>query len=258
MSGNSPLPIPSGLRPSPLEKGSRPLKGKAEGDRKGRPYGGMRTGSVCSVKPGAEQKPHRLKFWGSQGPVAREETQIATQILRAGNFTQPCRYASPVMGDRGPTPLVKGRWPKARGDREGEYGHKVSILSRPPAILKVNCPEGAREGGLGHWVLSHRWESTSPRRAKPCSPPYKSTEQKRSGGGTPQGGFSRPSADSSPSAPALRGSSNDVCSLDCPLIRPSVRTGAPSPPGEGLKRAGGETPFKTPYHSNSKKFGDHL
>ena len=136
MSGNSPLPIPSGLRPSPLEKGSRPLKGKAEGDRKGRPYGGMRTGSVCSVKPGAEQKPHRLKFWGSQGPVAREETQIATQILRAGNFTQPCRYASPVMGDRGPTPLDKG--------------------SRPPAIL---------------WFLSHRWERNSPPAGGEISPP---------------------------------------------------------------------------------------
>ena len=133
-----------------------PLKGKAEGDRKGRPYGGMRTGSVCSVKPGAEQKPHRLKFWGSQGPVAREETQIATQILRAGNFTQPCRYASPVMGDRGPTPLVKGRWPKARGDREGEYGHGVSILSRPPAIL---------------WFLSHRWERNSPPAGGEISPP---------------------------------------------------------------------------------------
>ena len=93
---SAPIPIPSGLRPSPLEKGSRPLKGKAEGDRKGRPYGGMRTGSVCSVKPGAEQKPHRLKFWGSQGPVAR--TQIATQILRAGNTAKSNKYASPVMG----------------------------------------------------------------------------------------------------------------------------------------------------------------
>ena len=31
-----------------------------------------------------------------------------------------------------------------------------------PAILKVNCPEGAREGGLGHWFLSHRWERNSP------------------------------------------------------------------------------------------------
>ena len=64
-----------------------------------------------------------------------------------------------------------------------------------------------------------------------------------SGGGTSQGGFFRPSADS-PSAPALRGSSNDVCSLDCPLIRPSVRTGAPSPwKGEGW--AGG--PVCRPY-----------
>ena len=99
--------------------------------------------------------------------MARRELRPTTQILRAGNAAKSSRYASPVMVDRGPTPLVKGRWPKARGDREGECGHKVSILSRPPAILKVNCPEGAREGGLGHWVLSHRWESTSPRRAKP-------------------------------------------------------------------------------------------
>ena len=38
----------------------------------------------------------------------------------------------------------------------------VRRLRRPPVILKVNCPEGARESGLGHWVLSHRWERTSP------------------------------------------------------------------------------------------------
>ena len=36
------------------------------------------------------------------------------------------------------------------------------LWSRPPAILKMNCPEGAREGGLGHWFLSHRWERNSP------------------------------------------------------------------------------------------------
>ena len=84
--------------------------------------------------------------------MARRELRPTTQILRAGNAAKSSRYASPVMGDRGPTPLVKGRWPKARGDREGEYGHKVSILSRPPAIL---------------WFLSHRWERNSPRRAKP-------------------------------------------------------------------------------------------
>ena len=41
---------------------------------------------------------------------------------------------------------------------------------RPPAILKVNCPKGAREGGLGHWLLSDRPESNTvsspPRRAE--------------------------------------------------------------------------------------------
>ena len=40
----------------------------------------------------------------------------------------------------------------------------------PPAILKVNCPKGAREGGLGHWLLSDRSESNTvsspPRRAE--------------------------------------------------------------------------------------------
>ena len=41
------------------------------------------------------------------------------------------------------------------------------LWSRPPAILKVNCPEGAREGGLGHWFLSHRWERNSPPALRP-------------------------------------------------------------------------------------------
>ena len=114
---------------------------------KGRPYSGKQTGSVGSAKPGAEDEPQRRQFLQTQGPVARNETIKATQILRAGNSLHTYRYASPVMGDRGPTPLVKGRWPKARGDREGEYGHGVSSLSRPPAIL---------------WFLSHRWERNSP------------------------------------------------------------------------------------------------
>ncbi len=136
--------------------------GSRRGGTLGRPYRGKQTGSVGSAKPGAEDEPQRRQFLQTQGPVARNETIKATQILRAGNSLHTYRYASPVMWDRGPTPLVKGRWPKARGDREGEYGHGVSILSRPPAILKVNCPEGAREGGLGHWFLSHRWERNSP------------------------------------------------------------------------------------------------
>ena len=62
------------------------------------------------------------------------------------------------------SPLVKGRWPKARGDREGEYGHGVSILSRPPAIL---------------WVLSHRWERTSPPAGGEISPVQKRSPSRR-------------------------------------------------------------------------------
>src|SRR5699024_10830946 len=60
---------------------------------------------------------------------------------------------------------------RARGGRGGDYEHKVLIWSRPPAILKVNCPKGAREGGLGHWFLSHRWERNSPpgRRNSPAT-----------------------------------------------------------------------------------------
>ena len=54
------------------------------------------------------------------------------------------------------SPLVKGRWPKARGDREGEYERGALILSRPPAIL---------------WFLSHRWERNSPPAGGEISPP---------------------------------------------------------------------------------------
>ena len=67
----------------------------------GRPYRGKQTGSVGSAKPGAEDEPQRRQFLQTQGPVARNETIKATQILRAGNSLHTYRYASPVMGDRG-------------------------------------------------------------------------------------------------------------------------------------------------------------
>ena len=66
-----------------------------------RPYGGNRPRDVGSDHPGAGMEPQQRQFLQTQGPAAREETQIATQILRAGNFAHPNRYASPVMGVRG-------------------------------------------------------------------------------------------------------------------------------------------------------------
>ena len=72
---------------------SAPLQGAETptGDRKGCPYGVSSTSTVGSVKPGAEFESHRMQFWGSQAPVGREETQTATQILRAGTFTELLR-----------------------------------------------------------------------------------------------------------------------------------------------------------------------
>ena len=45
------------------------------------------------------------------------------------------------------------RVPRDGGPGVSRHGEQSSPLRHPPAIL---------------WVLSHRWESTSPRRAKPC------------------------------------------------------------------------------------------
>ena len=48
--------------------------------------------------PGAVAEPQQRQFLQGQGPVARNETIKATQILRAGNTAKPDRYASPVVG----------------------------------------------------------------------------------------------------------------------------------------------------------------
>ena len=77
-----------------------PPRGRLSGDRKGRPYGVSSTSTVGSVKPGAEFESHRMQFWGSQAPVGREETQAATQILRAGN-TLPTPRDNPRNGGLG-------------------------------------------------------------------------------------------------------------------------------------------------------------
>ena len=82
-----PYKVGGNLSPHPprIRSAPSPPRGRLSGDRKGRPYGVSSTSTVGSVKPGAEFESHRMQFWGSQAPVGREETQAATQILRAGN-----------------------------------------------------------------------------------------------------------------------------------------------------------------------------
>ena len=137
----------------------------------GRPLGlppGFAPAITCSAKPGAavELQPPQFSIWpGPSGPDVIGESHSDFARRKCCKIQQ---VRVPRNGGPGADSPCQGEMSRSdRGGRVGEYGHEVSILSRPPAILKVNCPEGAREGGLGHWVLSHRWESTSPRRAKP-------------------------------------------------------------------------------------------
>ena len=89
-----------------------------------RPYGENHTVAVDSAEPGAVVEPQQRQFLQTQGPVARMEPQKTAQILRAGNFTQPCRYASPVMGVLGD------------GRHGGRNGAAVSAdCARPLAVL---------------------------------------------------------------------------------------------------------------------------
>ena len=64
-----PRPAPSSVATS--GRATFPPRGRLTGHRKGRPYGGNRTVSVGSAKPGAPTEPHQRKFLQTQGPVAR-------------------------------------------------------------------------------------------------------------------------------------------------------------------------------------------
>ena len=78
------------------------------------------------------------------------------------NRGTPLRFCAPEMFCplQGVTP-VTGSGESGPMDLGGAKRSR-SPSAASPAILKVNCPEGAREGGLGHWFLSHRWERNSP------------------------------------------------------------------------------------------------
>ena len=169
---------------------------------------GYAPAATCSAKPGAEREPHPPQFWKSQGPVARWEFRpslrfCAPEILQNLANTRP-----PVMGVLG----------------DGRHG------GRGGAAASADC---ARP--LASFGSFSTWKRNSPRRAKPLR------------NGAPSRGPGQlllPLRGNSPSrvlrleskgtrrwgrAPALQSSSNDACFSDCPLIRPSVRTGAPSP-----------------------------
>ena len=106
-----------------------------------RPYGENRTVAVGSAEPGAVVEPQQRQFLQTQGPVARMEPQKTAQILRAGNFAQPRRYASPVMGVLG----------------GGRHGGRSGFAD--PA----DCAHPIASFGS-----FSTWKRNPPRRAEPC------------------------------------------------------------------------------------------
>ena len=70
------------------------------GDREGRPYGDIRTGSVGSVNSGAELEAHRKQILQTQGPVARREIRHSRKFC-APEMAQYLSGGAPVNGVRG-------------------------------------------------------------------------------------------------------------------------------------------------------------
>ena len=94
-----PDPIPSGLRPSPLDKGSRP-QGKAFGRPQGSPLRRNWTGAVGWDSQAQLRNCTSLQFLDSQGPVARLEFRHALRFC-APEFFCPPQGITPVNGVRG-------------------------------------------------------------------------------------------------------------------------------------------------------------
>ena len=86
-----------------------PLEGEGKGDRKGRPYGENRAGSIGSTNSGAKAGPHQKQILRTKGPCGpgKNRTQ-ALLILRAGNDALTTNSASPVKGVRGKRPMDLG------------------------------------------------------------------------------------------------------------------------------------------------------
>ena len=70
------------------------------GDREGRPYGDIRTGSVGSANSGAELEAHRKQILQTQGPVARREIRHSLKFC-APEMAQYLSGGAPVNGVRG-------------------------------------------------------------------------------------------------------------------------------------------------------------
>ena len=98
-----------------------------------RPYGGNRSGDVGLANPGAGMEPQQRQFLQTQGPVARREFRHPLRFCAPEGFCL-LQGVTPVNRGPGADSPCQGEMSRSdKGDRVGEYGHGVSILSRPPS-----------------------------------------------------------------------------------------------------------------------------
>ena len=141
---SAPIPIPSGLRPSPLEKGSRPLKGKAYG----RPHGAAPT---AENGPGALAQPSQAQLWNrSSGNFCKPRAQWPGR-----NRRKPLKFCAPEMFClvQGVTPVNGGPGGGRHGGRGGnavpaDCAHPLAALWFLSARAERNSPPGRRNTPL--------------------------------------------------------------------------------------------------------------
>ena len=152
----------------------------------------------------------------------------APEILQFLTGTRP-----PQWGPGADSPCQGEMSRSDRGDRVAVLWARSARRPRPSAIL---------------WFLSHRWERNSPPACGEIPPPQKTTEAAR-----------RVAAQASLSCPcgAIHLLAPYEAAEPCPLIRLAFGQ-PPSPQGGRLKKSGQRNSLPSPYHSNSKKFGDFL
>ena len=108
-----------------------------------------------------------MQFLQTQGPSGPGWNGGMSLRFCAPKMLCPDQGVTLVMGSGADSPCQGEMARRARGGRERRHGGRGGTAvpadcARPLAPLKVNWPAGPREGGLGHWFLSHRWERNLP------------------------------------------------------------------------------------------------
>ena len=108
------------------------------------------------------------------GPSGPEGTAPKHSCFCAPEMFCPLQGVTPVTGVRGLTPLVKGRWPKARGDRDGRIWTRSVHPEPSPGDPLVSFPSLGKKLAARRRRNSPAYNKCSPKPA-PSSGPFGAT-----------------------------------------------------------------------------------